>query len=215
MTDVFEEINDDLRRQKLNQFWKENGSWIIGGAIGAVLLTGILTIYRQWEQSRDTTSTAELMRVISAGDMAKLEGFAATSDKNHAMMARFLAAAAHVDKKEYDKAIALYDAIAQTSGLEGSWRDLARIRSISLRLDKDKPEALMKEIEPLTGAKNVWRHSAMELQALLAAREGQMQKAADIMSAIAADPLAPDDARQRALGLHALYAADAKNNSKS
>ncbi len=46
MTEIFDEISDDLRSEKLNQFWKENGAWIIGGALGAVLLTGSLTLWR-------------------------------------------------------------------------------------------------------------------------------------------------------------------------
>lgn len=215
MTDVFDEISDDLRREKLNQFWKENGSWIIGGAIGAVLLTGALTLWRQWEYQHNASATTELTRLVTAGDLQKLEGFATTGDKNHAMMARFLAADAHLQKNEKDKAIALYSEIAGTYGLDKTWRDLARVRSISLRLDKDPPEALEKELSDLTGDNNVWRYTAREMEALLAARQGKMQHAADLMARITADPQAPEDMRQRAFSLRELYIADAKANQKS
>src|SRR5262245_37572446 len=137
MTEIFDEIGEELRREKLNQFWKENGSWIIGGAIGAVLLTAAMTFYRHWNFERDVKQTAALSRLVDAGEYAKLEGFAAGSDKNHAMMARFLAADAYVERNEKDKAIALYNDIAKTTGLDSNWRDLARLHSISLRLDKD------------------------------------------------------------------------------
>lgn len=215
MTDAFDEIQDDLRQQKLNQFWKENGAWIIGGALGAVILTAALTTYRHWEEHRNTVATTELTNVISAGDVAKLEDFAGKGDKKHAMMARFLAADTYLARKENDKALALYNDIAKTSGIGRTWSDLARLHSISLRLDKDDAAALGKELAPLTAEKNPWRHSARELQGLLAARQGHMQEAADIMGRLAADPLAPDDLRQRAMSLRAVYAADAKNNQKS
>ena len=215
MTDVFDEISDDLRTEKLNQFWKENGSWIIGGAIGAVILTGALTFWRQWDYQRNATATTELTRIVNTADVSKIEGFAATADRNHAMMARFLAADAHLERHENDKAIALYNDIAATSGLDDTWRDLARLHSISLRLDKDPPDALAKELTALSGDEGVWRYSAREMEAFLAARQGQMQQAADMLARITADPQAPEDERQRAFSLRELYIADAKTAQKS
>jgi hypothetical protein len=214
MTDVFDELSDDLRREKLNQFWKENGNWIIGGALGAVLLTGTLTFWRHWEHQRNMEATATLSRLVETADMAKLEGFAATSSKNHAMMARFLAADTYLARNEKDKARALYDDIAATSGLDRLWRDLARLHSISLRLDKDPAELLEKQLADLSGDKSVWRYTAREMEALLAARQGKMQQAAELLAAIAADADAPEDARQRAFSLRELYVADAKGETK-
>ncbi len=215
MTDIFDEIGDDLRRENLEKFWKENSSWIIGGAIGAVLLTGVLAFMKQWEYQRNMTATTEISRLADVADYSKLESFAATSDKGHAMMAQFLAADVYVEKNQKDKALELYNDIINTSGLDKMWRDLALIHSISLRLDKDPPDAIEKELADLSGDNGVWRYTAREMQALLAARQGQMQKAADLLTAITADPAAPEDERQRAFSLRELYIADAKASQKS
>ena len=214
MTEIFDEISDDLRQQKLNQFWKENGSWIVGGAIGAVVLTAGLTFWREYEFKRDTRETTQLIRLQKTADLPKLESFAAATDKNHAMMARFGVADAYLAKKETDKALAVYNAIATTSGLDKTWRDLARLHSLSLRLDKDSPEALSKELAALSGDDGVWRYSAREMEALLAVRQGQLQRAADTLAGITADPRAPEGMRQRAFSLRQLYIADAKANNK-
>ena len=214
MTEIFDEISDDLRQQKLNQFWKENGSWIVGGAMGAVVLTAGLTFWREYEFKRDTKETTQLIRLQKAADMPKLESFAAATDKNHAMMARFGLADTYLAKKETDKALAVYNAIATTSGLDKTWRDLARLHSLSLRLDKDSPEALAKELAALSGDDGVWRYSAREMEALLAVRQGQLQRAADILAGITADPQAPEGMRQRAFSLRQLYIADAKASHK-
>jgi hypothetical protein len=216
MADVFDEISDDLRREKLNQFWKENGSWIIGGAIAAVLLTGFLTFWRQWEYRRDAAATLELTHLAATpANLPQLEKFAEKADKSHAMMARFAAAEQRLEHKEKDKAIAIYNAIAATPRLDKTWRDLAHVLSISQRLDQDPPAALEKELAGLSGDDNTWRFTARELEALLAARQGQMQKAASILAKITADPQAPQEARQRAYTLRELYAADIKAGSKS
>jgi hypothetical protein len=214
MTDIFDEISDDLRQQKLNQFWKENGAWIIGGAIGAVLLTAGLSAWREYAHNRDLKQTTQLVRLQKTADLPKLESFAADTGKNHAMMARFAQADAYLTQKEKDKALATYNTIANTSGLDKPWRDLARLHSITLRLDKDAPEALAKELSALAGDDGVWRYSAREMEALLAARQGQMQKAAEILTQLSADPQAPEAMRQRAFSLRQLYVADAKASSK-
>jgi hypothetical protein len=207
MTDVFDEIADDLRREKLNQFWKENGSWIIGGVVAAVLLTAGLSFWRQWEYRRNTAATAELVRLVTAADLPQLENFARTGDKNHAMIAKFVAAATHLEHGEKDQATALYDSIAATSGLDKTWRELAQLLSIGQRLDGDDPEKLKQELSALSSDKSAWRYTALEFSALLDARQGDRQAAIDALTKITADPLAPTDARTRAFTLRELYIA--------
>lgn len=212
--DIYNEIQDDLRQQKLNQFWKENGSWIIGGAIGAVVLTACLSGWREWRFSHDLAETNALTQVLTTADTIKLETFAKTTDKNHAMIARFAAADQYLVRHEPEKALALYNDIAKTSGLARDWRELAVLHSVSLRLDKDSPAVLEKELQPLAADRGTWRFSARELLALLAARDGRTQEAAALADKIAADPMAPEDIRRRAFSLRSLYAAEVKSNRK-
>jgi len=206
MTDIFDEINDDLRHEKLRQFWKENGSWIIGCAVGTILLTGAQAFWRQWEYKHDVATTVELIRLVD--DPSGLENFAETGDNDHAMIARFAAAGAHLKQGEKDKAIALYDTIAKTSGIDMILRDLASVLSISQRLDKDSPDKLWKELAVLSGDDGAWRYTAWELEALLAARQENLQKAIDALARITSDPLAPSSSRARALTLRNLYMAE-------
>ena len=210
MSDVFDEVNDDLRREKLNQFWKENGNWIIGGAIAAIVLTAALTFWRQWEYRHNTVATAELTRLATASDLSKLESFAKIGGKNHAMIAKFIAAGTHAARGEKDQAVALYDEIGKTFALDKTWRDLARVLSIGQRLDSDDPEKLKKELDGLSDDKSAWRYTAREFEALIATRQGHMQEAVDALTKITGDPQAPDDARTRASTLRELYMADIK-----
>ncbi|MCK5658545.1 MAG: tetratricopeptide repeat protein [Alphaproteobacteria bacterium] len=206
MADIFDEINDDLRHEKLRQFWKENGPWIIGCAVGAVLLTGAQSFWRYWEHKSDVAATVELIRLVD--DPSGLENFAGIEDKSHATIAHFAAAGAYLEQGEKNKAIALYDTIAKTSGIDMPLRDLARVLSISQRLDKDSPDKLLKELAALSGDDGTWRYTAWELEALLAVRQGNLQKAMDALAKITSEPLAPLNVRSRALILHDLYRAE-------
>ena len=218
MSDVFDEISDDLRREKLNQFWKENGSWIIGGVITAILLTAGLSFWQQLQYKRNAAATAELTQLVTdisgdkeqvkKADLSKLEHFSGAADKNHAAMARFMMAYTHIERGEKEQAVELFETIAKTSGIDKTYRDLAKVLSITQRLNDGDAEKLKKELSALTDGKNTWRYTALELEALLDARENHMQEAVDALTKITADPSAPEAARNRAMSLRELYTAE-------
>lgn len=212
MSDLLDEVGEDLRRQQLEQFWKENGSWIIAGIIIAILFTGGLAWWRQHVYERNLKKTTELVAIMEEGDAAQLAAFAEKSTKDHAALARFYAAAIYAKRKEAEKAVALYRAIADTTGLDRVYRDLARLLSIGQRLQTGDPQALHAELEDLKGAKSAWRHSALEMEALLFARQNRMEDAAAALAEITGDISAPSDIRMRASTLRELYIGEAREN---
>jgi hypothetical protein len=216
-SDVFDEIKSDIQREKLQQFWKENGSWIIGGAIGAILLTAALSGWRYWDHDRDMEATAELYKLtLAAENLPGLAEFGKTATgKNQAIVALLTAAGAYVDQGKKDEAIALYGEAAKLPGVENAYRDLAKILSVSLRLGRDDPENLKKELAPLVADKAAWRYMALEMQALLDGKQKRFKDAVAKLEQITADPLVPEGIRTRALTLRALYLADIEPESKN
>jgi hypothetical protein len=209
MSDVFDEIADDLRREKLNLFWKENGSWIIGGVVLAILMTGALSFWRDFEFKRNAAATAELTRVATMNDAGALEYFAQSAPADQAMLARFMSAGSYAQKGEKDKALAMYNAIVETRGVDKAYRNLAKLYAVSLRADGGDAVTLRAELAPLVSDKSPWRYTALELDALLALRAGDRGTAVENLTKITADPLAPADARARAFTLRWLYVAEA------
>lgn len=207
MSTLFEEINEEMRSQRLRDFWKENGAWIIGGAIFAVLLTGTLSFYNHWQAVRETTQTARLIEAAAQEDIQSLETFAQDARKNHAALARLMAAGRLARAGDRTRAIELYETVASTRGLDDLYKGLAKTLSLSLRLDEDDTSVLEKELAPLTQAKSPWRWSAQEMQALLAARMGDYARAGEILTAIASDDQAPQSLRTRAFTLRDFYLA--------
>jgi len=209
MTHIEEEIQDDLRRQKLEQFWKENGGWIIICAILAVIFTGALTWWRQHEYKQNLAQTAALLDVLKDSDTKTLAEFAMTSDKDHGAIALFSAAALHSSRKQDAEAVSLYRKIEGTTGLDSTYRDLAKLLRVSKSLSAESDIAqLHKDLAPLA-AKGAWRYSALELQALLYARENKMKEAAEVLTRLTQDSGAPNDVRMRASTLRELYMGSA------
>ncbi len=206
--ELYNEIREDLKQQQLEAFWKENGAWIIGGIIASILFTAVMSWWRGYDFDRNVAATASLTTAIQAADPAKLETLAETTRKNHALLARFAEARVYAARKEHDKAAAVYQEIAGMSRADKTLRDLAKLYGIGERLDHAEPAALHKDIATLTGKKNPWRFSALEMEALLFARENKITEADAALSVLIADPLTPADIRARAVTMRELHVGD-------
>ncbi|MDY0008325.1 MAG: tetratricopeptide repeat protein [Bdellovibrionales bacterium] len=205
MSDVTREIDDELRKQRLQDFWIENRAWIIGGIILAVIMTGALSFWRQHTVNVNAQATYELFSAMDSADTVKLDALATEGKGTHRALAALLAAGVHAQKGESEQAAALYDGVAKTRGLDSVYRDLAALLAVSHRVDNGDAAALHAALKPLVSKNNVWRFSALELQALLYARENKMTDAVASLSALLADTAAPDEVRARATTLRALY----------
>lgn len=208
MAGFMDEIDDDLRRQRLEAFWKENGAWIVAGVILSIICTAGLSYWRAQQHQTNLAQTEALLTIENGGgkDTADaLVKFAALSNKNHAMLARFAAAQIYSEQHKDDKALAQYAAIEDMGGIDKPYRDLATLLRLQRQLDTADPATLRREIDPLTRKKSVWRYSALELLSLLDAREGKMADAADVLMQITMATDAPDDIRARAVTMRELY----------
>ncbi len=209
MSDVMQEVNDELRQQRLEAFWIENRNWIIGGIILAILTTAGLTWWRGYTYQQNMARTGQLMAAIKSEDPKSLTEFANVSGKNHAALAKFSAAGLHVKNGNPARAVELYADIAGSMSADRELRDLASILSLNLRLGTDDPKKLHKELADMSGAKEPFRYTALEMDALVYAGEGNMKEAASKLEAISSSADAPEDSRLRATTLHEFYAASA------
>ncbi len=208
MADLFNEIDDDIRHQKLVTFWKENGAAIIGGAVLAVVFTGVLAFWRYYDGGQNRDNTAVLLKSLRTGDVAQITQTAADLRKPHAAMAKFTAAAIALQKGQKDEAVKIYRDIRETSRLDSTWRDLASVFEASQTLETAAPKDLHDMLKSATGKKSTWRFSALELDALVYAREGKNSDAAASLQKILSDKDAPSDIRARAETLRDMYAAN-------
>ena len=207
MSDLLSEVDDDMRRQQLDKFWLENKNWIIGGIILSIVTTGALTWWRTWDYQRNVTQTQALRQITDKNSVTSLEAYAKDADRNHGALAKLMAAGLLSRDGKTDEAVKVYDDLGNPLGADGTLRDLARLQSIGLRLNRDDAGKLHKELEDLSGDHDPFRYSALEMDALLYARENKLPQAVDRLAKITSGADAPDDVRTRAVTLRELYTA--------
>lgn len=211
MSDIFREVDEDLRRDRLLSIWQRYGGVLVAAAVAIVLVTAGSVAWRSWQASRAAEQTQALVAAIERSEASPQAGadalaaFAADAEGGRATLARLYEAGTHARAGDRAAAARAYDAVA-ASDAEPAYRDLATILSVMVQLEGGDAAALRARLLPLTGPDNPWRFSARELDALLAARAGDRAGAAQRFRELADDPQAPQGVRSRAAELAALHA---------
>ncbi|MGK9167483.1 tetratricopeptide repeat protein [Inquilinus limosus] len=204
MSDIFREVDEALREDRVKAIWNRYGRLIIAGAVAIVLGTAAFVGWRSYSQSQAQSQTRALVdaQQQAAADPQNAASIyaavAADSSADRAALARLLEARADLDAGKRDEAGKIYEQIVGNSGVNPVVRDLARLYAVTARLDDGDPAALNDELAPLAADGSPWRASARELQGLLALRQGDKAKARELFEALAKDPASPPGVRSRA-----------------
>ena len=216
MTDIFQEVDEEIRRERLKKLWEKWGTVLLAVAVIVVIGIGGWRGWQWWEAKRaaeagDAFETA--LALAEAGKKQEAEtAFAAIAAKapfGYRMLAQFRAAQ-ELALRDRPAAVKAFDALAADGSIGRVMQDFAAVRAGLLLADTASYEELRSRLEPLIGADNAFRHSARELIALAAWRTGDMAAAKRWFDMIVADGETPAGTRSRVDMLMALAAGDGK-----
>ncbi|TWA68018.1 hypothetical protein FBZ82_106140 [Azospirillum brasilense] len=211
MSDIFREVDEDLRRDRMERVFKRYGGIMLAAALAVVAATGGTVAWRNWQQSQKESETTALAAALSQAaqgpdkGVEALAAFAGKADPGMAALAQLNAAALLAREGKTAEAVAVYDKLSGTAGAAPVYRELAALLSVMHQLDSGDPAQLQARLQPLTADANPWRFSAREMSAVLAARAGDKDKARTLFQQLADDSQAPAGVRSRASDLATLY----------
>lgn len=208
MADLFREVDEDLRRDKLQQLWRRYGGYLIACAAAIVLGTAGYVGWQKYAESqrlRHGAAYVAAMEQLEREDAAASDALAelGAGGTGYAVLARLQEASHKAKVGDAEGALAIYDAISTEEGLPSQYRDMASVLYVLHSIDTGDPAALDDRLAPLTEADHPWRHIALELSGLLAKRVGDVAKAREIFRGLVDDPATPSALRQRAAELAA------------
>jgi hypothetical protein len=216
VSDIFREVDEEVRREQLQKLWDRYQNWIIAGAVLIVLAVAAWRGYDWWatKKAMEAGSAFEEAIVLSEGGKhAEAESafakIASDSTAGYRNLAR-LRQAAELAQTDPKGAIAAYEAIASDSSVPAPLRDLAGIRAGALLIDHGTAAEAAKQLEPLAAADRPFRHTARELLALAAWRSNNAAEAKRWFDIIATDAQTPAGTRSRVEMLMALLPTENK-----
>jgi hypothetical protein len=205
MSDIFREIDEELRRDNLGKLWTRYGAYVIGLAVLVVVATAGVVGWREY-QAR--AQRAESVHYAAALELARKNQIAQAADAfmqlaqgaggGQAVLARLEAAALRAKAGDEPAAIAAYKTLAIDGSVDAVYRDLAALLAALHELPTADPKAVIAELAPLTADDNPWRWSAREITALAHLKAGDRAAAHDIYQKLADDLAAPQALRARA-----------------
>ncbi len=205
MSDIFQEIEEDLRRDKLAKLWARYRLHLVLLVVAVMLgISG----YTGWTQYQASQRQAEGTRFAAALDLVRdgknQEAVAAFTDLanraggGHAVLAKLEEAALKTQAGDEAGALALYDQISSDSSLEPQYRDAATLLYARAALDHGDPKALVERLKPLTDGANPWHGLALEFTALAQLKSGDKGAARATYQRLVGDQTAPAGTRSRA-----------------
>lgn len=213
LTDIFTEVKEDLRNAQLKAWWERYGLLIIGAAVALVVGTGLWVYWQDVQRVRREAAAEQFL----AGEKLLLEGRQAeaaaqfarlsqtTKIEGYAQLALMKEAATKVEQGDLQGAAAKYDALAADNDLDPLLRAVAAIKAALLLYDTASSDELTVRLKPLAAADGPMRHSAREMLAFLALRQGDTDTAGKAFETLADDLEAPKGIRARATEiLHSL-----------
>ena len=124
----------------------------------------------------------------------------------YSILASFEDAALLAKSGDRKGAVAVYDRIAEASGVDPAFRDLAVLLSVMQSTPEADPQATIARLAPLTAPGNPWRPTAVELTAAAQLKLGDTKGALALYKSLADDLAAPRRLRARAAEMAAALA---------
>ena len=211
------EVNEQIRSEKLSNFWGRYGAVVIGAAVLIVLASAGAGIYEYWSNSRASASGDQFSNALKLASEGKndealkaLTELESAGHGDYPILAKFRAATLLAQKGDAAGAIAAFTAIGNDASAPQIFRDMAKVRAAFLLIDNGTYEQVSAEVEALSSDGQPLRNSAREALGLAAYKAGNLAQAKQWFELITGDSQAPRNTANRAQVLLDNIAASGK-----
>lgn len=204
MTDIFHEIEEDLRRERLRKLWDRFGGLIIAAIVLVVVGAAGWSGYKYWRHQQAVTASAAFQSAVGLFDAGKFPeaetafgALAKDGPAGYRALALFRGAAAAAAR---DKAagVAAFDAIAADAGLPALVRELAQLRAALILVDTAGLAEVKQRVAAIAAGTGPLRNAAREALALAELKAGDLAAANRTATDITSDSETPPGVRSRA-----------------
>ncbi len=203
MSDIFREVDEDIRQEKYRRLWDRFGPWIIGVAVLIVVGTGGYRGWLYWQETQSRTAGDTFFDAVALSEDGNYQEAAALYGElddaigGYPALARLRRATDLANAGDTTEALAELDALSRDTGVLDALRDVASVRAGYLAVDVEDYPAVADRVERLTGDTGPFRAAARELLALSAWKNGDIETAQQWISALQDDTATPGDVSRR------------------
>lgn len=208
VTDIIDEIQQDIKEERFVKLWREYGSYVIGLAVMVVLVTAG-TVW--WQNAVSAKSEAQGSKLFAAliqsqeGNVAEaLSTYAGLTEEGMpvaASIAGLRQASLLLQENKIEEALALYDRLSKSKDAPDEMKELADLLYVNTVINAtslNKDEEVEKRLKYLARQGAPWHYSALEISAFYALGKGEKERAGELFESLAKEEAAPVRIRNRA-----------------
>jgi hypothetical protein len=217
VTDIFREVEEEVRRERFEQLWKKYGDYVIAAAaliIIAVAAFQLWRIYERREQAKAAAAYATAGQMLDAGaastaatTYAKL---AQTAPHGYAQLALLQQANALYAAGKVPEAVDIYKQVAAKN--DPLLAPVARIRAAWATVETAPRSDIDVLLKPLLDPSSPWHPMAQEIIAYSDYKSEATAKALSEFRALSKDPNSPPAVRRRSEIMATYLAAGGDQN---
>lgn len=201
------EVDDELRREQITNFFTRYGWWIIGGMVAILIGVGG---YLWWSSHRTEVREAAGESLISAvgqlngtaGGAAaaqpQIDALAGSDIEGYRASGLFARATAQAQSGDNRAAAATLQGIEGDQSLDQVYRDAALIRRTQLEYDSLQPTEVIRRLGSIATSDSAWAGSAGEMVGAAHLKMNRPDLAGPLFVRVARDENAPQSMRLRA-----------------
>jgi hypothetical protein len=206
VSDIFQEVEEDVRRERYEKLWKEYGNYII--ALAVLIVAGVAA-FQAWQRydlaQRQGVSDRfqQASQSAASGNYVQAETqfdqIAKTGTAGYSNLAKLRLAGVYLAEGKRDQSVALLRELTKLS--DPILSSAARLRLAWTLADASPKAEITTLLQPLMTRDNPWRFAASEVIAYVDLKDGARNQAISEYQQIAQDIAAPATLRQRAGGI--------------
>lgn len=211
MSDIFQEVDEDVRRDKAAELWRRYQTPILIVAVLIVAATGAWSYYQTNRIKAAEAANARFETAVALANEGKTQEAVAAFDalakdgpKGYAGLARIRAAELREDKAQ---ALSEFNAIAEDKNVDKLTQEVALLRAALLIMERGDREKMERALGPMMTSNGAFRFSAQEWNGLDALANNDFAEAERVFEMLLVDRDAPQSMRQRASAYRGLLHA--------
>ena len=188
MSDIFQEIDNELRRDRLSRFWDQNGLVIIVASVALVLVVAVSVIFSSRRASQNEATTERYEQLLEHLDGASidekisaLETFIREEDRGYKVLSQMRLAALMAEIGDYETAARMFEEVAVNGQLPLAVRDYAILQSGAALVSVVAPADIEVRLSKILQNQHGMRGQAREILALSYLLADQPLQARDIL----------------------------------
>lgn len=198
---IITEIQEDLNRERMTEFFKKHGKYVYTLVIIGILAIGGFEAWKNIDQKNRAEAGDKLYKIINS--------FSETSDTKEIVeiqktgaykdVGKLIEANMYEAKKNDDATLKAYEKLANDSSAEKGLRELASLNIISMKLNKNPADASVEaDLKKLSGADGIYKYTALEMLGAYYRANGKNAEAKAAYTKLANDETAPRSLSGRA-----------------